>query len=218
MFTGIIEEIGTLRSIEPLGKSIRIEVATTFAGIQRGDSISVDGVCLTAEEIVSGGFTLFASPETMDKSSLGGRRVGDGVNLERALTLQTRLGGHLVSGHVDATGTFASARFDNGAHEIRIAAPPEILRQCIAKGSVAIDGISLTIVDLTEKEISAWIIPETWKKTTLSNRKPGDRVNLETDLIGKYVFRFLQTQGSDVEKKDGALKDLLEKGGWIQPD
>lgn len=196
MFTGIVEEVGRILSINPLGESIRLEVecSTILDGLRTGDSIAVDGCCLTAETITAQGFTAFASPETMRKTSLGERVVGDGVNLERALALGTRLGGHMVSGHVDETGRFLSLTPQGKAWELRIEAPPAIIRSSIPKGSICIDGISLTIVDLTEREISAWIIPETIERTTLAQKRPGQRVNLESDLIGKYVFRFLETR------------------------
>ncbi len=195
MFTGLVEEVGTVVSIQPQGKSIRVMLACEAIreGMRVGDSIAVDGCCLTAETVDSTGFSVFASPETMAKTSLGDRRPGDGVNLERAMALGDRVGGHLVSGHVDTTGNFRSVVAHDGSWEIRIAAPAEILRVSIPKGSITVDGISLTIVDLTPEEFSVWIIPETWRKTTLSVRKPGDRVNLESDLIGKYVARLLET-------------------------
>jgi riboflavin synthase len=216
MFTGIIEELGTLRRIEPLGQSIRLEIACEQVrqDARRGDSIAVDGVCLTAEELPATGFTAFASPETMAKTTLGARRIGDRLNLERALTLSTRLGGHLVSGHVDATGRFLSANRKDGSWEVRIAAPPEIMRLCVPKGSIAVDGISLTLVDVQPDQFSLWIIPETWERTTLSLRQPGDPVNLESDLIGKYVARLLEGSWLARESSDANLASLLGKGGW----
>lgn len=199
MFTGIVEDMGTIESISVLGESIRLRVlaAGVTEDLATGDSIAVDGCCLTAEEVDRRGFTLFASPETMRKTSLGERVVGDRVNLERAVALGERLGGHMVSGHVDTTGIFRVLREAGKAWELRIEAPAMILRQSIPKGSIAIDGISLTIVDLTDTEISAWIIPETIRRTTLSLKKPGQKVNLESDLIGKYIYRFLEARGAD---------------------
>lgn len=206
MFTGLVEEIGRVVAIRPEGTSLRlvVECATIRDGLAGGDSISVDGCCLTVETLEPGGFSAFASPETLAKTSLGERRPGDGVNLERAMALGERLGGHIVSGHVDATGVFGPAVPHGESWEIRIAAPRAILSQCIAKGSITVDGISLTIVDLTEQDFSCWIIPETWTRTTLHERRPGQRVNLETDLIGKYVFRFLEAGNGEknVDAKD----------------
>jgi riboflavin synthase len=219
MFTGIIEEIGTLKSITPMGDSIRLSIGCKkiLDDFQTGDSISVSGCCLTAETIDSSGFTAFATPETMKKTALGDRKIGDGVNLERALTLSTRLGGHLVSGHVDATGTFKSAKRHGEAIEVWIEAPGEIISQSINKGSIATDGISLTIVELTDSAFSIWVIPETWERTTLSQRQPGERINLESDLIGKYVYRFLEIQPDpkkSIEKQNETLKNMLAQGGW----
>lgn len=217
MFTGIIEETGRVASLAPEGGSLRLFVACrgVAEGLRRGDSIAVDGCCLTVEGYQADGFSAFVSPETMRKTSLGERKPGDGVNLERAVALGDRLGGHMVSGHVDATGGFRSAKAHGDAWEIRIGAPPAIISQTIPKGSIAVDGISLTVVDLTEDEFSVWIIPETWERTTLHQRRVGQKVNLESDLIGKYVFRFLETRYADnPAERDRRLAELLEKGGW----
>ena len=217
MFTGIVEEMGHIASIRQGKGGIRLEIeaARILEGVGTGDSIAVSGCCLTVESHSSTAFVAYASPETMAKTALGDLSPGSAVNLERALTLQTRLGGHLVSGHIDGTGQFRSATRNDESWEVRIAAPSALLAQCIPKGSIAIDGISLTIVDLTASEFSLWIIPETWERTTLGQRKPGDRVNLETDLIGKYVFRFLETSGNSTNgtaAMDARLADLLR--GW----
>ena len=216
MFTGLIEEIGTLKSVSPMGSDIRLAITCEeiLGGISPGSSISVDGCCLTVETVDSSGFTAYASPETMKKTSLGERQPGNGLNLERAMTLGGRLGGHLVAGHVDATGEFLSARQVDNAWELRVRAPREIIEQTIPKGSIAIDGISLTVVDLMDEEISSWIIPETWNRTSLAQKRPGQRVNLESDMIGKYVFRFLQVREEDPRERDDRLRSLLEQGGW----
>lgn len=197
MFTGLIEEIGIIKSQQALDDGLRIHVSSqlVLGDAKRGDSIAVDGCCLTVEDINDGALQFYASGETLRKTSLGQRRAGQGVNLERCITMATRLGGHMVSGHVDARGEFLFATPQGDSWEVRIGAPPAILHQSIAKGSIAVDGISLTIVDLTERDFSLWIIPETWQRTTLSQRRPGDAVNLESDLVGKYVFRFMETQG-----------------------
>lgn len=214
MFTGLIEEVGTIARIERGADRarLRVECRAIMEGTRPGDSIAVDGCCLTAETVEAAAFTAYASPETMRRTSLGDRREGDPVNLERAMALGQRLGGHLVSGHVDATGTFADAREQSDAWELRFAAPPEIIRLCVAKGSIAIDGISLTVAEVAADSFTVWIIPETWRRTTLSRRRPGDRVNLESDLIGKYVFRFLETSGGAPAASDRRLAEML--AGW----
>ena len=202
-----------------MGDSIRLTIGCQkiLGDLQTGDSIAVAGCCLTAETIDKYGFTAFATPETMKKTSLGDRKIGEGLNLERALTLSTRLGGHLVSGHVDAAGIFQSTKHHGEAFEVWIEAPKEIINHSIVKGSIATDGISLTIVELTDSAFSIWVIPETWERTTLSHRKPGERINLETDLIGKYIYRFLETQPAPqktVEEQNETLKKMLSQGGW----
>jgi riboflavin synthase len=213
MFTGIIEELGSIRRLESAGTGMRIHVGakTVLEGVKLGDSIAVDGACLTVERHDDAGFTAFASLETMRKTTLGDRTLGDPVNLERALSFGARLGGHLVSGHIDATGTFHSARQEGEAWEVWFHAPPEILRSTVAKGSIAVDGISLTVVDLTDQGFSVWVIPETWTRTTLGGKRPGARVNLESDLIGKYVARLL---GGYMPNRDGKLEELLRGGSW----
>lgn len=221
MFTGIIEEVGSLSALKPKGASVEITVGcrVILEGLRRGDSIAVDGCCLTVEEFNASGFRAHASPETLEKTSLGDRRPGDGVNLERALALGGRLGGHLVSGHVDGTGAFQSARKADQSWETTFTAPRPLLGQCIQKGSIAIDGVSLTIASLGEDSFTVWLIPETWERTTLSRKKPGERVNLETDMIGKYVHRFLEQSlavPADPAEKDRRLADLLRGGNWGQ--
>ena len=216
MFTGLIEEVGEVRAVTASGKSLRLDVhcPKIADGARTGDSIAVDGVCLTAETVSADGFTCYASPETMRLTALGDRKAGSRVNLERALALGDRLGGHLVSGHVDATGEFLSARAVDQSWELRIRAPREITRLSVKKGSITIDGISLTIVDLLDDEISAWIIPETWTRTTLSLRRPGDRINLESDLVGKYIARLVEGSWLGSQARDANLAKLLEQGGW----
>jgi riboflavin synthase len=194
MFTGLIQEIGTVESIDVRGSGVEVRLAAPAMApsLARGESVAVDGACLTVETHGPGGFSVFATPETMAKTSLGDRRPGDAVNLERALALGGRLGGHLVSGHVDATGRLRAVNALEDAWEVWVEAPPEVLRPSIPKGSIAVDGISLTLVELTADAFSVWIIPETWRHTTLSRRPIGSRVNLEVDMIGKYVARHLE--------------------------
>lgn len=194
MFTGLIETVGRIEQIRPRnsGKEFHLAALAFEGEFKIGESIACDGCCLTVESFSGPRFVLFASPETLKKTTFGDRKTGDLVNLERAMKLGDRLGGHLVSGHVDAQGTFAGARDLGESWEVKINAPAAIMQQCIEKGSIAVDGISLTLVDVTATGFSLWIIPETWKKTTLSARKPGDAVNLEADQIGKFVRKSLE--------------------------
>lgn len=193
MFTGIIEELGTVRGIEERGENARLVIAarTVTAGTKHGDSISVNGVCLTALDIQPDSFAADVSRETLLRSTLGKLRPAAPVNLERAVTPATRLGGHIVQGHVDARGQFAGVEDHGESWTIKIAYPKEIARYLVFKGSVAVEGISLTIAALTDDYFEVAIIPKTWEVTNLSRLKPGDDVNLEVDVIGKYVERLL---------------------------
>jgi len=193
MFTGIIEELGSVRSIEERGENARIVISAQVVteGTNHGDSISVNGVCLTALDIQQDSFAADVSRETLLRSTLGSLKPGAPVNLERAVTPATRLGGHIVQGHVDARGRFAGVEDHGESWTIRIGYPEEIARYLVFKGSVAVEGISLTIAGLTEEYFEVAIIPKTWEVTNLSRLKPGDGVNLEVDVIGKYVERLL---------------------------
>ena len=193
MFTGIIEELGSVRSVEERGENARLVIAANIVteGTIHGDSISVNGVCLTALDIQPDSFAADVSRETLQRSTLGGLRPGVAVNLERAVTPATRLGGHIVQGHVDARGQFAGVEDHGESWTVRIAYPNEIGRYLVFKGSVAVEGISLTIAALTEEFFEVAIIPKTWEVTNLSRLKPGDDVNLEVDVIGKYVEKLL---------------------------
>jgi len=193
MFTGIIEELGSVRSIEERGENARIIITARIVteGTNHGDSISVNGVCLTALDIQSDSFAADVSRETLSRSTLGRLRPGAPVNLERAVTPATRLGGHIVQGHVDARGQFAGVEDHGESWTLRIKYPPEIARYLVFKGSVAVEGISLTIACLTDEYFEIAIIPKTWEVTNLSHLKPGDDVNIEVDVIGKYVERLL---------------------------
>jgi len=193
MFTGIIEELGSVRSIEERGENARIVIAASVVteGTNHGDSISVNGVCLTALDIQPDSFAADVSRETLLRSTLGRLRPGSPVNLERAVTPATRLGGHIVQGHVDARGRFTSVEDHGESWTVKIAYPKEIARYLVFKGSVAVEGISLTIAGLTDDHFEIAIIPKTWEVTNLSHLKPGDEVNLEVDVIGKYVERLL---------------------------
>ena len=193
MFTGIIEELGRIASLEKLEQGMRLNIAcsTVLSDTKDGDSIAVNGVCLTALNVVDGSFSADLSPETLDRSTLGRLGVDSPVNLERAVTPQTRLGGHIVQGHVDARGTFLEAIDEGDFWTVRIGFPPEISRYMVEKGSVAVEGISLTIAHLNDNNFDIAIIPKTWTVTNLSTLKPGDPVNLEVDVIAKYVERMM---------------------------
>jgi riboflavin synthase len=193
MFTGIIEELGRVRSVERRGEGVRItiEARVVTEGTHEGDSISVNGVCLTALDVRRDSFSADGSRETLQRSTLGTLRAGSPVNLERAVTPATRLGGHIVQGHVDARGRFLSAEDHSGSWTVRIAYPPDIARYLVFKGSVAVEGISLTIAALAPEHFEIAVIPKTWALTNLSTLRPGDPVNLEADIIAKYVERIL---------------------------
>jgi riboflavin synthase len=198
MFTGIIEELGRVREIEKRGDDARIviEAPTVMEGTNNGDSISVNGVCLTALEVNPDSFAADVSKETLLRSTLGSLRTGSPVNLERAVTPATRLGGHIVQGHVDARGKFLGSESHGESWTFRIAYPKEIARYLVFKGSVAVEGISLTISALTDDHLEIAVIPKTWEVTNFSQLKPGDEVNLEVDVIAKYVERILTTADS----------------------
>ena len=193
MFTGIIEELGSVRSIEERGDNARIVIAASVVteGTNHGDSIAVNGVCLTALDIQPDSFAADVSRETLLRSTLGRLRPGAPVNLERAVTPATRLGGHIVQGHVDARGQFVGVEDHGESWTVRINYPPEIGRYLVFKGSVAVEGISLTIAGLTDEYLEIAIIPKTWEVTNLSQLKPGEDVNIEVDVMGKYVEKLL---------------------------
>ena len=193
MFTGIIEELGKVRDLEQRGENARlvIEAHIVIEDTKHGDSIAVNGVCLTALDIQKDSFAADVSEETLARSTLGSLRPGTPVNLERAVTPATRLGGHIVQGHVDARGSFAGVEDHGESWTVRVAFPKEIARYLVFKGSVTVEGISLTIANLAEDYFEVAIIPKTWEVTNLSHLKSGDSVNLEVDVIGKYVERLL---------------------------
>src|SRR6059058_6711472 len=197
MFTGIIEELGRVRSIEKRSEDARIivEARTVTEGSHDGDSISVNGVCLTALDVKPDSFRADVSKETLFRSTLGSLKEGSPVNLERAVTPTTRLGGHIVQGHVDARGTFLGSENHGDSWTFRFAYPKEIARYLVFKGSVAVEGISLTIAELTDDYFEIAVIPKTWEVTNFSQLKAGDEVNLEVDVIAKYVERILTSEG-----------------------
>jgi riboflavin synthase len=193
MFTGIIEELGRVRRVEKRGEDARIviEARTVTEGSRDGDSIAVNGVCLTALDVHGDAFAADVSKETLFRSTLGNLKEGSPVNLERAVTPATRLGGHIVQGHVDARGKFLDSENHGESWTVRIAYPKEIARYLVFKGSVAVEGISLTIANLTDDYFEIAVVPKTWEVTNFSQLRPGDEVNLEVDVIAKYVERIL---------------------------
>lgn len=193
MFTGIIEEVGTVERITQTGvrSDLVIRAKKVLEETRIGDSIAVNGICLTVTKLGAGTFTADVMNETLKRSSLSGIRSGNKVNLERAMKNDGRFGGHIVSGHVDGTGSITQIRKDGIAVWYTVETKPEILHYIVEKGSIAIDGISLTVAQVTEKNFSVSIIPHTAKETILSDKKEGDVVNLENDIVGKYVERFM---------------------------
>jgi len=200
MFTGIIEELGSVAAIEPREQGLRLVVSANVVtkDSHDGDSIAVNGVCLTALGVTPDLFAADVSPETLERTTLGGLVVGSRVNLERAVTPSTRLGGHIVQGHVDARGTFLGAEDHGDFRTIRIGFPSVVAQYLVFKGSVAVEGISLTIAALTDNHFEIAIVPKTWEMTNLSTLKPGDAVNLEADVIAKYVERLFAGRTASV--------------------
>jgi riboflavin synthase len=216
MFTGIIEELGRVRSVERRGEGVRmtVEARVVTAGTAEGDSVAVNGVCLTALEVRADSFAADGSRETLQRSTLGQLRSGSVVNLERAATPSTRLGGHIVQGHVDARGRFLSADEHGGSWTVRVGFPPEVARYLVFKGSVAVEGISLTVAALAEDHFEVAVIPKTWAATNLSHLRPGDPVNLEVDIIAKYVERILSHGGARSEPAPALTVERLAELGY----
>jgi riboflavin synthase len=209
MFTGIIEEKGIIKSIRTIGQSARITISAgkVLDGLKTGDSINTDGVCLTVTEFSSSFFIVDVMPETIQRTTFSKLRPGSSVNLERALQLSDRLGGHIVCGHIDGTGSIGQIRKDENAIWISIIAEDMILRYVVEKGSIAIDGISLTVVKTGQHTFEVSIIPHTQTETTILTKKTGDTVNIECDIIGKYVEKLCKKNS---EKMD--LNFLAENG------
>ena len=210
MFTGIIEELGTIRDIKISGSSGIINIAAdkVIQGTQIGDSIAVNGVCLTVTRLNSGGFTADVMPETMKRTSLSIVGRGDKVNLERAMAADGRFGGHIVSGHIDGTGSIREFRNDGNAVWVTIEAEYDILKLIVEKGSIAIDGISLTVAAVTDTFFKVSVIPHTSGETTLLTKHVGDPVNLETDIIGKYVAKLMGITGTDASGTNAGQSGL----------
>lgn len=216
MFTGIVEEVGTVKAVRHGAVSSFIEIAAAkiFDDMHLGDSIAVNGVCLTVTHFGGGSFRADVMNETLKRSSLGSLQSGSPVNLERAMAADGRFGGHFVSGHIDGTGTITGIRRDGIAVWYTIAAAPEILRYIVEKGSIAIDGISLTVAALTERSFSVSIIPHTAEQTVLSSKKSGDTVNLENDIIGKYVERLMSNNSEKSSSRSGITAEFLARNGF----
>ena len=215
MFTGLIEDLGTVRELRRESNLVRLTVGTAIpaAELNLGDSVAVNGICLTVVAIGTGSFTADVSPETLERSTLGQLAAGSRVNLERALRLSDRLGGHLVSGHVDAIATISERLQDRNAIRFTFRLPAAVNRFVAEKGSVAIDGISLTVNAVTDETFTVAVIPHTLAMTTLQEKKSGDRVNIETDLIARYIARLL---GVAETQPTGALSlDFLAKHGFL---
>ncbi len=217
MFTGIIEEMGVIKAVAKIaqGSGLAILAKTVLEGLVTGDSVTVNGACLTVVSFDTTQFRVELSPETVKVTTLGALKAGDPVNLERAMRLNDRLGGHLVTGHVDGVGTVRARAQDADALQLLIEAPREVLRYCVAKGAVTVDGISLTVNEVTERGFRVTIIPHTAKVTTLGAKQVGDAVNLEADLIGKYVERLLRER-EGVPRPDTQIdREYLSRRGLI---
>ena len=214
MFTGIIEEVGTVKTVKRSGNSsfIEIQAEKVLEDVSIGDSIAVNGVCLTVTHFGVGVFQADVMNETLSRSSLGSLASGSPVNLERAMAANGRFGGHIVSGHIDGTGTVTDVRNDGIAVWYTISAAPGILRYIVEKGSIAIDGISLTVAKVTDTSFNVSIIPHTASQTTLATKKKGDTVNLENDIIGKYVEKLIKP-AENIEKS-GITREFLAKNGF----
>jgi riboflavin synthase len=204
MFTGIVEELGTVAGVEDQGDAIRLSIHAehVLADASLGDSISVNGCCLTVAERDGDTWTADVMQETLDKTSLAGIAPGDRVNLERAVTPQTRLGGHIVQGHVDDVGVVRTRTPSEHWEVVDISMPPELGRYLVDKGSITVDGVSLTVVEAREDGFTVSLIPETLARTTLGRRQPGDRVNLEVDVLAKHVEKLLAA--GHISRKDAS--------------
>ncbi len=218
MFAGIVEEMGAAKLLEKtlVGTRLTILARTVMDDLPIGGSISVNGICLTVVKRDDKEFTVDVSPETMGVTNLGTLSAGSPVNLERAMKLNERIGGHLVAGHVDGVGTVRNRKQDSNTIVLTVEAPPDVLRYCIPKGSITVDGASLTVNEVTDRSFSVAIIPHTATITTLGLKQQGDTVNLESDLIGKYVERLLQERGQLPPKSEIVIdRDYLQKRGLV---
>lgn len=216
MFTGIVEEIGHIEAIEKGNRSAKLVITANkiLQDIQLGDSIAVNGICLTACRISKSNFTADVMAETMNRSNLGNLKKGSAVNLERAMPANGRFGGHIVSGHVDGTGTIIDFKKDENAVWVTIKAGANLLKYIVEKGSIAIDGISLTVAYVDDSCFKVSIIPHTADETILLHKKTGDTVNLECDVIGKYVEKLLYYNKQEQTEQKGITLEFLQQNGF----
>lgn len=221
MFTGLIEEVGVVRRLERRGDGgqLSVHARTVLEGTKLGDSIAVSGACLTVVELAQDGFTVDCMPETLARTTLGAATGGSLVNLERSLALGQRLGGHLVLGHVDAVASVLSLKRNGEAWEVRFSLPPDMAACVAAKGSIAIDGISLTVMRVDGGGFEVGVIPHTFAETTLKTIKTGARVNLEADVLARYVQRALDVQDGTPDPgaggAGGLTEELLRRQGFV---
>lgn len=212
MFTGIIEGLGKVTAIRKAGNGAKLCIRPDFdMELRIGESVSVNGVCLTISKLKTLELSFDISPETLKGTNLGGLRVNDKVNLERALRATDRLGGHIVTGHVDGVGSIKDKKREGEYTFYTFEAPPEVLKYLVKRGSVAVDGISLTVIDITENSFRVAIIPHTLNVTTLGFKGAGDKVNLEADILGKYVEKFLANRDNNK-----GLMERLREGGFVK--
>lgn len=216
MFTGLVEELGKVKSIARGNHSVRITITAdkVLSDVRLGDSIAVNGTCLTVVEYNADSFTADVMPETVDKTVLASLKQGSTVNLERCLRVGDRLGGHIVSGHIDDVGTITSRERNDIAIIIKIAAPASVMRYIIPKGSIAVDGVSLTVVEVSASWFSVSLIPHTAKLTTVGLKAVGDTVNLEADVVGKYIERMVNFPPTKQSRAD-ISKDFLVENGFM---
>jgi len=212
MFTGIIEEVGRVQRME--SDKIHIQAKTVLEGTKVRDSIAVNGVCLTVINLAAASFTADVMPETLNRRSLGKLKTGSSVNLERAMAADGRFGGHIVSGHIDGTGMIQKITKDGNAIRYRITASKPVMRGIVEKGSIAIDGISLTVAEANKDWFEVSIIPHTMSETILEGKRVGEMINLENDIIGKYVERLLSFEEEEEKKQSSLTKEFLLRAGF----
>lgn len=215
MFTGLVQCIGRLRSRQPRGRGWRLEVEAAWDGLELGESVAVNGACLTVAQVTRSGFEADVSQETVSTTTLGALPVRAAVNLERAVRLGDRMGGHMVSGHVDAVTTIASVEAAAEAHQVTATLPPRVAALVAPKGSIALDGVSLTVNEVEGEHFTVMIVPHTWAHTHFGALRPGSQLNLEADIVARYVARLMQAGAASGEPGPtrGSFWDTLERAG-----